>query len=70
VDQTAPENQILFRYLRQRSEESDLDCHLGLRARRHHQKAAQARNRALHDLTDLEPYSFRENSTELTAYDA
>jgi hypothetical protein len=51
------------------SEESDLDCHLGLRARRHHQKAAQARNRALHNSTDFEPYPFRENPAGSIAYD-
>ena len=58
-----------FRNLRECSEESDLDCHLGLRARCHHQKAAQARNRALHNSTDFEPYSFRENTAGSTAYE-
>lgn len=69
VDQTAPENQSFLRNLRECSEESDLDCHLGLRARSHHQKAAQARNRALHNSTDFEPYPFRENPFGSTAYD-
>jgi hypothetical protein len=69
VNQTAPENQIIFRHHRECSKESDLDCHLSLRARSHHQKAAQARHRALHNSTDFEPYTFRENSTGSVTYE-
>ncbi len=69
VDQTALENQIIFRNIRERSEESDMDCHLSLCAGRHHQKAARSQIRTLHNITDFEPDSFRENTIGSIAYD-
>ncbi len=70
VDQTAPENQIFFRNHRECGEESNLECDLGLRARGHHQKATQARNRTLHNSTDFKPDHFRENTIRSVAYEA
>src|SRR6266705_3211077 len=41
MDQAASSYQSLFRHLRERRQNPNLDCRLGLRARRHRQKATQ-----------------------------
>ena len=69
VDQAAPENQIIFRNIRERGEESDMDCRLNLCAGGHHQKAAQSQNRTLRNITDFGPNTFRENTAGSIAYD-
>ncbi len=69
MDQTAPENQIFFRYHGKCSEEPDLDRHLYLRACSHYQKKTPTEDRALHNFTDFEPYPFRENAIRSVAYE-
>jgi len=46
-----------------------MDCRLNLCAGGHHQKAAQSQNRTLHNITDFEPDTFRENTIGSIAYD-
>ena len=69
MDQTTPENQIVFRNHRECSKDSDLDCYLGLRARCHHQEATKTRNGTLHNFTDFEPYTIRENPIGSVTYE-
>ena len=61
VDQAAPEDQSLLRHLAQRGEDADLDRDLGLRARGHSQEAARKHAQPLHNSTDPEHQSLREN---------
>lgn len=61
MDQTASENQILFRHFRKCGEDSNLDRCLGLRACCHSQKAAQSVRQSVRNPTDLELDVVREN---------
>ena len=61
MDQTASSYQALLRHYRERSQNADLDCHIGLCLGRHREKAAQYRVLTLHNSTNSEPHSFREN---------
>ncbi len=60
-----PANQTLLRQLPQRREDPDLDCHLDLRARGDHQEAFEPRHQPLHNPTDSECQSLRENAMEI-----
>ena len=48
MDQTTPENQSLLGHFRECCQTSDLDRHLDLRTRGHHQKTPQPHNRPLY----------------------
>src|SRR6266571_7263622 len=61
MDQTTPTHQKVLRHFRECPEDSNLDCHLGLRARGDRQKATQSRRQSLQNVTDLQRHSFREN---------
>src|ERR1017187_620502 len=67
VDQTASQDQKVLRHNRERSEDSNMDCHHGLRLGRYREKAPQHRGFALHNITDFKPHSFRENAARSTA---
>ena len=54
MDQTASEDQSIFRYIRECGENSDLDRHLRLCVGGDHQKAAQNRVEPLHNFTDFQ----------------
>ena len=56
MDQTTPENKILFRHLRECRKKSDMDRHFSLCARGHHQKTTQPQGRSLHNITGFESY--------------
>jgi hypothetical protein len=62
VDQAAPPNQGFLRDQPECCEDPNLDCRIGLRARRHHPQAAHAADQPLPDSTDFERYAFRENA--------
>ena len=68
MDQAAPAHQIIFRNVRKRSQDSNLDCHLRLRARGHHQKTAQTEGKPLHNSTDFKRLHFRENAVSSNGY--
>src|SRR6266542_4675189 len=61
MDQTTPTHQEVLRHFQECPEDSNLDCHLGLRARGDRQKATQSRRQSLQNVTDLQRHSFREN---------
>ena len=48
--------------IRECGEDPDLDCHLRLRAGCHRQKATETGTKPLHNSTDFERHSFRENA--------
>jgi hypothetical protein len=52
MDQAAPAHQGLLRAIRERGEDTDLDRHFGLRARRDRAEASRNRTRSLHFITD------------------
>jgi hypothetical protein len=59
MDQAASSDQSLFRYFRERRQNSNLDRGVGLRACRHRQKAPQPVGQSLRNATDLEPHDVR-----------
>ena len=61
IKQQSAHQNILW-YLRERSEDPDLDCHLGLRARCHRQETTESRPKPLHNSTDSEHHALRENA--------
>ena len=69
MDQTAPANQIIFRYLRERRQESDLGRNLGVCPRGHRQEAPQSQGRSLHNSTDTESDFVRKNIIKTNAYE-
>ena len=68
MDQATLENQGILWHYRKRSENSNLDCHLGLCARSHPEKAPQYRPQSLHNSTDFERYIVRENAHFTSSY--
>ena len=62
VDQAASPNQAILRHVRERREDANLDCHLGLRAGRDHEEAVESQGESLHNFTDFECDRFRENA--------
>ena len=69
MDQTAPQNQIVFRHRRECGQESTLDRHFGLRAHSHHQKTACTQSRPLHNVTNVESDPVRENAIKSITYE-
>jgi hypothetical protein len=61
MDQTTPSHQELLRHFRERLEDSNLDCDLGLCTRGHRQKGIATAGQSLQNVTDLQRHSFREN---------
>jgi len=62
IDQAAPAYQVVLRHLRECRKKPDLDRHLGLRSRGHHQEAPRYQGRSLHNPAGPEPNLVRENS--------
>ncbi len=62
MDQTAPQDQAVLRHHRECSQDTNMDRHRGLCFGRHSEKTAQFRGFTLHNPTDFEPDSFRENT--------
>ena len=68
MDQTAFADQGLLWYIRERSEDSNLDRHIGLCAGSDHQKATSSGLEPLHNPTDFERNPFRKNSNITGTY--
>ena len=62
MDKTASSHQTILRHVGKCSEDSNLDSCLSVRAYRNNQKATQHRWFALHIITDIVRYPFRENA--------
>src|SRR6185503_19651636 len=62
MDQTTPAHQKVLRHFNECLEDSNLDCHLGLRPRSHCQKGVAPRWQSLHNSPDLECHIIRENA--------
>jgi hypothetical protein len=56
MDQTASTNQGVLWHDRERRQNADMDCNLGLRAGRHRQEAPPAFRQPLRNSTDPEPH--------------
>jgi hypothetical protein len=61
MDQTTPAHQKVLRHFDECLEDSNLDCHLGLRPRSHCQKGVAPRWQSLHNSPNLECHIIREN---------
>ena len=61
MDQTTPAYQSILRYYRERGEDTDMDCNLGLCAGSNNQKATESGFKSLHNSTDFEPNLIRES---------
>ena len=61
MDQAAPTHQALLWNFRERRQKPNLDRHIRLRARCHHQETARHQGRSLHNSTDFKPDPVREN---------
>ena len=68
VDQATFENQVVFRNIRECRENTNLDCHLRLRAGRHYQKAFGSETVTLHNSTDFESHLIRETPAITSTY--
>ena len=53
MDQAAPSDQSVLWYIRERGEDTNLDCHIGLCAGWHHKERADNRPESLHNFTDF-----------------
>jgi len=62
TDQTTFTNQSILWYQRKRGQDSTLDCHLGLCARRDCQKTTGSDHGFLHNFTNFECDTFREKA--------
>jgi hypothetical protein len=67
MDQTTSSDQEVLRHHRERSQNTNLDCHHRLRLGRYREKTPQYRGFALHNPTNIEPHSFRESTTRSIA---
>jgi len=61
MDQTASANKSLLWHFRKRSKNANLDRYIHLRACRHCQEASESEQESLHNSTDFERITFREN---------
>ena len=61
MDQAAPSDQSVFRHLRERRQNTDMDCGVNLCAGGYHKKTAQTGIEPLHNSTDFERNAFRES---------
>src|SRR5271157_2513642 len=61
MDQTTPANQSLLRHQRERREDPNLDCGIGVRAGGDRAQAVGTGVQSLPDSTDSEPHAIREN---------
>ena len=68
MDQTESQNQKLLRYIRKRCEDPNLDSHLSVRSRCHHEKGTSSQREPLHNFTGVERFSFRKNANLSTNY--
>src|SRR5207249_5756457 len=68
VDQTTSAHQALFWYIRERSQNPNLDRGVRLRARRHHQKTPQPQRFAAHASTDSVRHPLRKTRSSRGSY--
>lgn len=68
VDQTTPAHQVVLWHFREFRQKPDMDCHLSVCALGHHQEAPGSQGKSLHNSTDIEPDSIRENAIETDTY--
>ena len=68
LDQNAFAREGILWNLGKRCEVANLDRCVGLRARRHHQKAPQTVSQPVRNATDIEPQPVRENSAGYSAF--
>ena len=61
MDQTTPAYQSIFRHIRKRRQNSNLDCDIHLRANRHYQERAKTQAKPLHNSTDFKRDHFQQN---------
>ena len=66
--QTTPENQGVLRHVRERGQDSNLDRDLNIRVSFDCQKAVEAKSIPLHNSTDFERDSVRENPYFASTY--
>ncbi len=69
MDQAATANQVIFRHFRECGEDSDMDCDFRVCRSRHHQKTAPPQHRSLHNFTDFEPHTIRENPFKAATFE-
>ena len=68
MDQAAPPHQGILRYLRERREDPNLDCHKRLLACRHHQEGAQTGPQSQRNLANSQHFAFPESSYRPSTY--
>ena len=68
MGQVTSPRQAFLRSLAQRREDANLDRDLRVSAKRHRQKAPEARILDLHIATDLVSHAFRENACKRSAF--
>jgi len=61
MDQAAPSDQSVFWHIRERRQNTDMDCGISLCAGGYHKKASQTGIEPLHNSTDFERNAFRES---------
>ena len=70
MDQAASPDQGLLWYLRERGESPDMDRCLCLRPGRYYQEANETETESLHNSTNLESVTFRENPHRASVFAA
>ncbi len=68
MDQATPQNQEIFRNVRERGKNSDLDCCISLLTCGHHEETTQPSREPLHYSTDSQRHCFRKSSNLSTDY--
>jgi len=68
MDQTASSNQGIFRYLRKRSQNANLDFDIHICSHRHNQEEIEDGAASLHNPTDSEPYPIRKKTPILKLF--
>ena len=63
VNQAASSDQAVLRHLRERGQNTNMNRHFDLRPSRYCEETPQNRVFTLHNMTDIEPDTFRKNST-------
>src|SRR5713101_1171989 len=68
MDQATPAYQKVLRHFRERTEDSNLDRHLGLRARGDCQKTIEARRQPLQNSTNIERLALRKTPDSRSSF--
>ena len=61
MDQTTSAYQSIFRHIRKRRQNTNLDCDIHLRANRHYQERTETQAKPLHNFTNFERNRFQQN---------